>query len=181
MVLRIDIDHWFVMAAILNPIWPPKYKTPPIWTKFGFQVDYDVANWYQSLVCYGGHFVNGLWFQWTLISRSCLKWRILIWGSFGDFCVCIETQSSLVMAPKRSLWDILFLLCFLLLLLLLHHPDCCRVMYCYSTFLFHYYYYFYYYYCYSSTYVCPLYFSEMPWSNFMKPCRNIICHAKLCL
>jgi hypothetical protein len=20
----------------------------------------------------------------------------------------------------------------------------------------------------------------MPWSNFMKPCRNIICHVKLC-
>jgi hypothetical protein len=27
---------WFAMAAIL--------KTPPIWAKFGFQVDYDVAN-----------------------------------------------------------------------------------------------------------------------------------------
>ena len=27
---------------------------------------------------------------------------------------------------------------------------------------------------------CPLDFSEMPWSNFMKPCRNIICHVKLC-
>jgi hypothetical protein len=24
-------------------------------------------------------------------------------------------------------------------------------------------------------------FSEMPWSNLMKPCRNIICHVKLCL
>ena len=35
---------------------PPKYKNPPIWAKFGFQVDYDVANWYPSLVCYGGHF-----------------------------------------------------------------------------------------------------------------------------
>jgi hypothetical protein len=30
----------------LNPKWPPKYKNPPIWEKFGFQVDYDVANWY---------------------------------------------------------------------------------------------------------------------------------------
>jgi hypothetical protein len=47
---------WFAMAAILNPKWLPKYKNPPIWTKFGFQVDYDVANWYPSLVCYGGHF-----------------------------------------------------------------------------------------------------------------------------
>ena len=60
--------------------------------------------------------------------------------------------------------------------LLLHHPDCWRVMYCYSTFLFHYYYYSYY----SSTHFCPLNFSEMPRSNFMKPCRNIICHVKLC-
>ena len=73
------------------------------------------------------------------------------------------------MSPKQSLGDILCLLCFLLL----HHPDCCRVMYWYSTFLFHYYYY-----SYSSTHFCPLYFSEMPWSNFMKPCRNIICHVK---
>ena len=35
---------WFAMAAILNPKRPPKYKYPPILTKFGFQVDYDVAN-----------------------------------------------------------------------------------------------------------------------------------------
>ena len=48
----------FAMVAILNPKWPPKYKDPPIWTKFGFQVDYDVANWYPSLVYYGGHFVS---------------------------------------------------------------------------------------------------------------------------
>ena len=38
----------FGMAAILNPKWPPKYKNPPIWAKFGFQVDYDVANWYPN-------------------------------------------------------------------------------------------------------------------------------------
>ena len=24
--------------------WPPNTKNPPIWAKFGFQVDYDVAN-----------------------------------------------------------------------------------------------------------------------------------------
>jgi hypothetical protein len=35
---------WFAMVAILNPKWPSKYKYAPIWTKFGFQVDYDVAN-----------------------------------------------------------------------------------------------------------------------------------------
>jgi hypothetical protein len=44
MMLRIDIHHWFAIAAILNPNWPPKYKNPPIWKKFVFQVDYDVAN-----------------------------------------------------------------------------------------------------------------------------------------
>ena len=43
-MLRIDIHRRFAMAAILNPKWPPKYKNPPVWKKFGFQVDYDVAN-----------------------------------------------------------------------------------------------------------------------------------------
>jgi hypothetical protein len=38
----------FAMVAILNPKWPPKYKNPPIGAKFGFQVDYDVANWYPN-------------------------------------------------------------------------------------------------------------------------------------
>ena len=56
MMLRIDIHRWFAMVAILNLKWPPKYKNPPIWVKCGFQVDYDVAYWYPSLVCYGGHF-----------------------------------------------------------------------------------------------------------------------------
>jgi hypothetical protein len=93
-----------------------------------------------------------------------LVWEVIV---FSPFLV-------IIMALKRSLWDII-LLCFLLL----HHPDCCRVMYCYSTFLFHYYYYYYYYYY--STHFFPLDFPEMPRSNFMKPCRNIICHVKLCV
>jgi hypothetical protein len=38
----------FAMAATFNPKWPSKYKNPPIWANFGFQVDYDVANWYPS-------------------------------------------------------------------------------------------------------------------------------------
>jgi hypothetical protein len=53
MMLRIDIHRWIAMAAILNPKWPPRYKNRPISAKFGFQVDYDVANRYPSLVCYG--------------------------------------------------------------------------------------------------------------------------------
>ena len=56
MMLRIDIHHWFAMAAILNPKWPPKYKNPLIWANKKFQVDYDVVNRYPSLVSYGGHF-----------------------------------------------------------------------------------------------------------------------------
>jgi hypothetical protein len=43
MMLRIDIHRWFAMAPILNPKWPPKYKNPSIWAKFGFQVDFDVG------------------------------------------------------------------------------------------------------------------------------------------
>jgi hypothetical protein len=44
MMLRIDVHRWFALVAILNPKWPPKYKNPPIWAKFGFQVDFDVGN-----------------------------------------------------------------------------------------------------------------------------------------
>jgi hypothetical protein len=45
------------MVAILNQKWPPKCKNPPIWAKFGFQVDYDVANWYPS---FGSHIISYL-------------------------------------------------------------------------------------------------------------------------
>ena len=48
---------WFAMVAILNQKWPPKYKNPPIWAKFGFQIDYDVANWYPS---FGSHIISYL-------------------------------------------------------------------------------------------------------------------------
>ena len=132
----------FAMAAILNPKWPPKYKYPPIWAKFGFQVDYDVANWYPL---------------------------------FGSHVMILQIISYLVItSPLLMSGDVL--LFYVSFSLLLHHPDCCRVMCCYSTFLFHYYSY----YSFSSTHFCPLDFSEVPWSNFMKPCRNIICHVKLC-
>jgi hypothetical protein len=104
------------------------------------------------------------------------KWRyhgnrgtkVMVWGEVRYFFA----MAILVTSPRLLSGDVL----------LLHHPYCCRVMYCYSTFLFHYSYYYYYYsyYYYSSTHFCPLDISEMPWSNFMKPCRNIICHVKLC-
>ena len=44
MMLRIDIHRWFATVVILYLKWPPKYKNPLIWAKFGFLVDYDVAN-----------------------------------------------------------------------------------------------------------------------------------------
>ena len=42
---------WFAMVAILNQKWPPKYKNPPIWAKFGFQHD-RVKNWALIISCY---------------------------------------------------------------------------------------------------------------------------------
>ena len=36
------LPFWFAMVAILNQKWPPKYKNPPIWAKFAFQVDYEI-------------------------------------------------------------------------------------------------------------------------------------------
>jgi hypothetical protein len=54
---------WFAMVAILNQKWPPKYKDPPIWEKFCFQVDYDVSNWYPSLKFFHFWISNNLfWF-----------------------------------------------------------------------------------------------------------------------
>ena len=44
---------WFSMVAIFAS----KYKNPPIWAKFGFQVDYDVANLYPS---FGSHIISYL-------------------------------------------------------------------------------------------------------------------------
>jgi hypothetical protein len=71
-----------------------KYKNSSIWAKFGFQVDYDVANWYSLLVCYGSHFeskiatkiqkssdLDEIWFPsrfwcWELIS--------MVWEPYYD-------------------------------------------------------------------------------------------------
>ena len=99
---------WFAMVAILNTKWPPKYKNPPIWAKFGFQVDYDVANWYSSLVCDGGHFESKIaakiqkssdlgeivfpsrFWCWELIS--------IVWEPYYD---------PLCMNIHRSMWQLL--------------------------------------------------------------------------
>ena len=47
----------FSLVAILNQKWPPKYKNSPFWAKFGFQVDYDIVNWYPS---FGSHIISYL-------------------------------------------------------------------------------------------------------------------------
>jgi hypothetical protein len=33
-----------ILKISMNPKWSPKYKYPPIWAKFGFQVDFALAN-----------------------------------------------------------------------------------------------------------------------------------------
>ena len=124
-----------------------------------------------------------------LLSLPNNVWRLIVFAPFliifiyyitptvVGWCIAILRfffTIIIITSPRLLSGDVLLFFVSFSLLFLLHHPDCCRVMYCYSTFLFHYYYY-------SSTHVCPLDFSEMPWSNFMKPCRNIICHVKLCV
>ena len=42
----------FAMVAILNPKWPPKYKNPPIWAKFGTSLNMIVKNWALIISCY---------------------------------------------------------------------------------------------------------------------------------
>ena len=82
-----------------------KYKYPPIWANFDFQVDYDVANWYPSLVCYGGHLeskmaakiqkssdLGEIWFPsrlWCceLIFIVGLLWCLELDETFQKFCL----------------------------------------------------------------------------------------------
>jgi hypothetical protein len=121
-----------------------------------------------------------------LLSLPNNVWRLIVFAPFLIkspnevwWLIVFAPFLIIITSPRLLSGDVLlFYVSFSLLLLLLRHPERSRVTYCYSTFLFHYYYYSYYYY--SSTHFCPLDFSEMPWSNFMKPFRNIICHVKLC-
>ena len=102
-----------------------------------------------------------------LLSLPNNVWRLIVFAPFLLIIIII----IIITSPRLLSGDVLlFYVSFSLLLL--HRPDNSRVMYCYS--IFHYYYYYY-----SSTHFCPLDFSEIPWSNFMKHCRNIICHLKL--
>jgi hypothetical protein len=108
-----------------------------------------------------------------------IGWCIAILRFFFTIIIIIIILIILIITSPWLLSGDVLLFYVSFSLLLLRHPERSRLTYCYSTFLFHYYYY-YYSYSYSSTHLCPHDFSEMPWSNFMKPCRNIICHVKLC-
>ena len=76
----IDIHRWFAMAAILNQKWLPKYKNPPIWAKFDFQVDYDVGNWY----------IHGL----GTILWSFRSYHILCIVRLGDICSALSYSNQ---------------------------------------------------------------------------------------
>jgi hypothetical protein len=75
---------WFAMVAILNQNWPPKYKNPPIWTKFGFQVDYDIANWYPS---FGSHIMILKIILYLVI--SCYVLTLFFIHTTGTCIVCL--------------------------------------------------------------------------------------------
>jgi hypothetical protein len=74
-----------------------KYKNPPIWAKFGFQVNYDVANLYSSLVCYGAR--NWMKFSRIVYRRStCSYSYILIIEMYDLICFdfwCFITFSNI--------------------------------------------------------------------------------------
>jgi hypothetical protein len=80
----------------------------------------------------------------------------------------------ILLSPQTKFGDLLFLQRFFLLLLWLPNVVCETYYFCSVS----YYYYYYYYYYSTFAQFCPSLFSEMPLSNFMKSCRNIICHVK---
>ena len=92
--------------------------------------------WLPNVVCETYYFCS-------VIKSPNEVWRFIV---FAPFLLII-----IIMAPKRSLWDILLLLSFFFLLLLLFLLFC-RLPHFFLPHQF-----------------CPERFSEMPWSNFMKP------------
>jgi hypothetical protein len=101
---------WFAMVAILNQKWPPKYKNPPIYAKFCFQVDYDVANWYPS---FGSH-VTIL----KIISYLVIFCYVLTLFFILTTSTCIVRLGDICNALRYSN-QYMYLLLLLLLLLLL--------------------------------------------------------------
>ena len=81
---------WFAMVAILNQKWPPKYKNPPIWAKFGFQHD-RVKNWALIISCY----VLTLFFIHT--TSTCIV-------RLGDICNALRYSNQYFLI-KKSRWS----------------------------------------------------------------------------
>ena len=68
-------------------------------------------------ICIQGHFYEATNFKMAankIVKLSTVSFGIMIWGSFGDFCVCIQTQLHLVMYCIVSYCVLcLYLICFL--------------------------------------------------------------------
>ena len=94
--------------------------------------------WLPNVVCETYYFCS-------VIKSPNEVWRLIVFAPFLLLLI-------IIMAPKRSLWDILLLLSFFLLLLFLLFLLFCRLPHFFLPHQF-----------------CPARFSEMPWSNFMKP------------
>ena len=98
------------MAAIFKkaPTKSAKFQCSPISIKIDIQEYFEVRNWLVMMK----------------LASTCPNSDI--WGSFGDFCVCIQTQSNLVITSPRLLsGDVLlffvsFSLFFLFLFLFFH-------------------------------------------------------------
>jgi phage shock protein PspC (stress-responsive transcriptional regulator) len=133
------------------------------------------VGWCPLLLCNGNS-------SYYYITPTAVRWCIVILHFF--FTIIIITSPRLLsgdvllfyyysyyITPTVVRWCIVILRFFFTIIIIIILITSPRLL-SGDVLLFYYYYY--------STHFCPLDFSEMPWSNFMKPCRNIICHVKLC-
>ena len=115
--------------------------------------------WIEELIGNDEIYIQGHFYEAIILKMVANK--ILKLSMVSDFnenwCLGVFWSEKLVGALNSDMGVVWGLLCL--------HPNTIKPSYSYY---------------YSSTHFCPLDFSEMPWSNFMKPCRNIIFDVKLC-
>ena len=104
---------WFAMVAILNQKWPPRYTNFPIWAKFGFQVDYDVANWYSSFAPFLIMSLKRSFRRYIVLTLFLIKspnevWRLIF---FAPFLIIIKSPNEV--------WRLIVFAPFLLLLIII--------------------------------------------------------------
>ena len=96
---------WVAMAAILNPKWPPKYKNLPILAKFGFLVDFVLANWYPSSFLELGAML------WSFRSYHILLLLLLLLFHFPrNFVRHFSRRWKIIIAgysPTRNWWNLI--------------------------------------------------------------------------